>query len=459
MNSGLRTHAILLAAGGCLLLASCERPPVATVQHGYRGTGMEQVYNPRTLAEQDAKNVAPAALPAAPSEGPKAGQIYQNVKVLGDLSVGEFTRTMLAITSWVAPTQGCNYCHNPQNLADDSLYTKVVSRRMLQMTQHINADWKAHVANTGVTCYTCHRGQPVPAQVWFKPLVPASQGLIGNKAGQNSPARSVAYASLPSDPLTPFLSGASEIRVIGTSALPAGNRQSIKQTEWTYGLMMHMSQSLGVNCTYCHNSRSFAEWDQSSPQRVSAWHGIRMARNLNHDYLEPLTSVFPAARLGEGGDVAKISCATCHQGAYKPLYGAPMLKDYPELASSVKAKVSTTTTPAPAAAAVAAPRMAVINFAVGSTELPGDASATLEPLVKALMADPAANVSLSGFHSASGSLAVNEELAKRRAFAVRDMLLAAGVPKERVMLEKPQQTEANIAGEDRQARRVEVSMK
>jgi mono/diheme cytochrome c family protein len=26
------------------------------------------------------------------------------------------------------------------------------------------------------------------------------------------------------------------------------------------------------------------------------------------------------------GDVAKVNCATCHQGAYKPLYGASMLK-------------------------------------------------------------------------------------------------------------------------------------
>ena len=33
----------------------------------------------------------------------------------------------------------------------------------------------------------------------------------------------------------------------------------------------------------------------------------------------------------ESGDVAKVNCATCHQGAYKPLYGAAMAKHYPEL--------------------------------------------------------------------------------------------------------------------------------
>ena len=31
--------------------------------------------------------------------------------------------------------------------------------------------------------------------------------------------------------------------------------------------------------------------------------------------------------------MAKVACATCHQGAYKPLYGKSMLKDYPELAA------------------------------------------------------------------------------------------------------------------------------
>ncbi len=95
--------------------------------------------------------------------------------------------------------------------------------------------------------------------------------------------------------------------------------------------MIHMSESLGVNCTGCHNSRSFGNWEESTPQRVIAWHGIRMVRQLNVEYLEPLTPVFPAGRLGPMGDVAKINCATCHQGLNKPLNGVSMYADYPEL--------------------------------------------------------------------------------------------------------------------------------
>ena len=62
-------------------------------------------------------------------------------------------------------------------------------------------------------------------------------------------------------------------------ALAGDRSNSIKQTDWTYALMIHFSQSLGVNCTYCHNSRAFENWEQSTPQRVTAWHGIRMVRD------------------------------------------------------------------------------------------------------------------------------------------------------------------------------------
>ena len=322
---------LLLAA----LLVGCERFPMNTVQHGYRGTGMVQVYNPRTLETQDALNTAPAPLPAAATDGPRAKDVYKNVQVLGNLSAGEFVRVMTAMTNWVAPTEGCVYCHNPANFAEDTKYTKVVARRMVEMTRHINSDWKNHVAETGVTCYTCHRGNPVPAQVWFTaPPLDKGADFIGDLAGQNIAGKMVNLSSLPTDPLTPYLLEDKPIRVNGPTALPSGNRQSIKQAEWTYGLMTHMSNSLGVNCTYCHNSRSFQTWEGGPPQRVTAYYGIRMARDLNNDYMTPLTETFPPERKGAGGDVAKVSCATCHQGAYKPLYGTSMLKEHPELAAT-----------------------------------------------------------------------------------------------------------------------------
>ncbi len=336
----------------CAVLAvafafTLERPPVVAVQDGYRGLGQVQLYNVRALnsSQRQALNAVPAPEDKIDAAGTPSSQAYQNVQVLKDLDSNEFLRLMAAITKWVAPDQGCAYCHGESgNFADDSLYTKKVARRMLQMTQNINASWKTHVASVGVTCYTCHRGHPVPQNVWY--MNPnTTRGLLGNRAGQNAPAQTVGLTSLPNDPFTPFLEESKPIRVVSTTALPTGDRSSIKQAEWTYGLMMHMSQSLGVNCTYCHNTRSFYDWNQSSPQRVTAWYGIRMVRDLNTQYLGPLTGTFPASRLGPHGDVAKVNCATCHQGAYKPLYGASMLPDYAELAGPI----------APAAKPVASP--------------------------------------------------------------------------------------------------------
>lgn len=352
-RAGLGAWLCTLAAA--FVVAGCERPPVETVQRGYRGTAMDAVYNPRILAAQAANNALPFDPPMVPAVGPKASTVFKNLQVVGDLSVGEFTRLMVSITAWVAPEQGCSYCHAVgQSMASDSVYTKVVARRMLQMTRHINADWKTHVATTGVTCYSCHRGKPVPANIWFAPPVDAHfNGMVGNRAGQNAPAPSVGYASLPNDPFSRYLTVQAEqpnIRVIGPTALPTGNRQSTKQTEATYGLMMHMSTSLGVNCTYCHNSRSFGQWNTSSPQRVTAWYGIRMTRDLNTNYLDPLAGVFPVNRLGPTGDVPKLNCATCHQGAYKPLYGAKVLATHPELVGTPMAAPSEAASGAAAAA-------------------------------------------------------------------------------------------------------------
>ncbi len=447
------TAACGLAAA--FLLAGCERPPVESTQTGYRGTGIVQVVNPRIAAANAALHAAPPTTPPAGAEGPKARDVYQNVKVLGDLSVAEFSRHMVAITEWVSPEQGCNYCHNPGNLADDSKYTKVVSRRMIEMTQHLNVNWKDHVANTGVTCYTCHRGQPVPANVWFNPVVETPRIFIGDDAGQNKVARQAGLSSLPYDPFTPYLEQESPIRVGGPTALPTGNRASTKQAEFTYSLMIHMSSALGVNCTFCHNTRNFATWEDAPPQRVTAYHGIRMARDLNNAYIQPLAPVFPAERLGPGGDAAKANCATCHQGANKPLFGAQMAKDYSGLSALAQALAPGSTLPPPLAEAM----RSVMYFDVGSATLHGEQAKGLAQLVATMTATPTATATISGYHSASGELAANQELAKQRAFTVRDALLAAGIAEQRVVLDKPLQAEANIAGEDPVARRVEVTVK
>ena len=242
---------------------------MGTVQRGFRGTSLTYIYNPRTMDRLSEANAIPISVPYAGGVGLKAGAVYKNVQVLGDVDVGEFTRLMVNMTNWVAPNEGCAACHNIPTrtveqvldynfMADDSKYTKVVARRMLQMVKHINADWTPHVAQTGVTCYTCHRGQLVPSNVWFNNPGPAQAGGFAQApAGKNHPAVEAGGSALPLDPLTVFLEQHNEVRVQATEPLRQPAQSSIKQAEWTYALMVNMSQSLGVNCTYCHADQSF----------------------------------------------------------------------------------------------------------------------------------------------------------------------------------------------------------
>jgi photosynthetic reaction center cytochrome c subunit len=346
MNFGLKiVIGVVAFAFAVLVFTTFQNPTsVKEVQQGYRGLAEVQVsYAPTVKAQLAANQSPPADDPQEPS-GQPSSEVYQNVQVLKDLDSNEFLRLMNSITNWVAPKEGCAYCHDQENLAADTLYTKVVARRMLQMVSQINTTWKPHVGTTGVTCYTCHRGNPVPENIWFNDPRPSeSRGMAQEKLAKNVPSMVAGSTSLPGDVLSDFLDHENEIRVISTAALPGTDLHSIKQTEWTYGLMMHMSQSLGVNCTYCHNSRAFSDWSQSTPQRATAWYGIRMVRDLNVNYLDTLAKTFPHNRLGPTGDGPKLDCATCHNGVYKPLYGVSLFKDYPELA-----KVSQTAEAPPA---------------------------------------------------------------------------------------------------------------
>jgi photosynthetic reaction center cytochrome c subunit len=445
------TAAIL---GTAVLLTACERPPMLSSQNGYRGTGMDQVYNPRTVAANAPLHVAPPSEAPASPDGPKAGQVFQNLQVLGDLSIGELTRTMTAIASWVAPKEGCVYCHNLANLAEDSKYTKVVARKMIQMTQHINVDWKQHVAvaGVGVTCYTCHRGNPVPVNTWVSQVPSKQQGLLGWDAGQNKRADVVGLTALPYDPFSSYLTSNASIkpiRVYGPTPLPTnGNKIGTKQAEQTYALMMHISKALGVNCTFCHATQQFSTW-AGPVQRVTAWYGIRMAGELNDAYLKPLTATLPANRKGPMGDVLKVNCATCHQGANKPLFGAPMAKDYTAF-TVIRPLVAQIPVPAPDIDGL----LGKVLFETGKAELDPAAQDIIKAAAALLGSHPDVKVAISGYADRTGTPDANLELAKQRAFAVRDALKAGGVAESRIDLKKP---EFVIGGLEADARRVEIA--
>ncbi len=318
-----------------------------SLQTGPRGTGMEVVKFKSDLAKPDPDiDELLEDEPFYPEGGEElAGDIYENVQVLGGLTDDNFNRLMAAMTRWVAPEEGCAYCHGDGDLetyGEDTLYTKVVSRRMIEMTQNINENWDGHVnanGQVGVTCMTCHRGQNVPSDIWFK-MGNVNKAAAGWSANQNRATPLSSFTSLPSDALETYLLDYGTISVHDFESRVAGipgqdDYPGIQHAERTYALMNYIANSLGVNCVFCHNSRAFYDGGQVTPQWGTESLGIQMVLELNNDYLVPLKDTYPPERLGPVmQDAPKAACRTCHKGYQKPLQGTNVIKDWPELATT-----------------------------------------------------------------------------------------------------------------------------
>ena len=93
-------------------------------------------------------------------------------------------------------------------------------------------------------------------------------------------------------------------------------------------------------------------------------------------------------------------------------------------------------------------------FASGKADVAAGANEALADVVSGVAAGKKAIV--SGFHDATGDAALNAELSKKRAFAVRDALVALGASEGSIELRKPEDIKAS--GSNAEARRVEVML-
>jgi len=221
-------------------------------------------------------------------------------------------------------------------------YQYGVGAMMIAMTQNINENWAGHVqanAEVGVTCYTCHRGQPVPSEIWFS-IMPVTERTAGWSANQNRATSLSQSTSLPSDALESYLLDDQTIGVHDLESRVAGipgqdDYPGIQHAERTYSLMNYFSNSLGVNCVFCHNSRAFYDAGQVTPQWATASLGILMVQELNNDYIVPAGALLPEERLGpRNGDEPKVACKTCHKGYQQPLQGTNVIGAWPVLQST-----------------------------------------------------------------------------------------------------------------------------
>nr|WP_281170571.1 OmpA family protein [Ottowia thiooxydans] len=92
-------------------------------------------------------------------------------------------------------------------------------------------------------------------------------------------------------------------------------------------------------------------------------------------------------------------------------------------------------------------------FSTGKAELAAGSDKALADVVAGVQAGK--KVVISGYVDTTGNAAQNEELAKQRAFAVRDQLKTLGVAEDKIEFKKPENIEA---GAGKEARRVEVAL-
>jgi photosynthetic reaction center cytochrome c subunit len=188
------------------------------------------------------------------------------------------------------------------------------------------------------------------------------------------------------------------------------------------------------------HAQSFKSWE-GPPQRTTAWHGIRMARDLNNDYMVPLTGASRPDAWARRATWPRSTAPPATKAQYKPLYGAQMAKDYPALMA-----------PAAAAAAAALPPpvaealRSVLYFGVGSPTLEGEQAKGLAQLIDADGQARRPVASISGYHSAAGTWR-QPGAGQAARLQVRDAIWPPASP-TRVKLHKPVQAEANLAGED-----------
>lgn len=127
----------------------------------------------------------------------------------------------------------------------------------------------------------------------------------------------------------------------------------------------------------------------------------------------------------------------------------------PKPATTVAEVTETVTVTIPAGAGIRV-QGGVVNFyfATSSADLAPGAAEALATVIQGVEGGRKAVV--SGFHDTTGDAAINEQLARKRAEMVRDVLAGLGVPAGKIELQKPAVTAGS--GNDAEARRVEVKL-
>ncbi len=96
-----------------------------------------------------------------------AGSKFKNVTALTEMPADQMGKVMNIMSASLGVD--CQFCHDKTDFSKEDVAHKSVGRQMIEMTLELNK--RSFRGRSEVTCYTCHRGQPVPlALVPFEPI-------------------------------------------------------------------------------------------------------------------------------------------------------------------------------------------------------------------------------------------------------------------------------------------------
>lgn len=297
--------------------------------------------------------------------GVQAGQAWVqanpnpiNVQVLTGMTTAQIWTYMQQYVSGGLGVS-CQYCHNTANFASDEFPQKVAARNMLWLVNDINANYIVNLPNwrgNYVQCATCHNNKPngleafspvfvksvPPIMVTVDPLDETGKPITdpaAKPAAIQDPLKlqdAVLYYVYnyqvwkPYDPAVPGTGR-------GSLALVYDGGRTQDQVTINQNVMNSLAWGLGTNCTYCHNSRNFPDFETDAAgtqlNPLYGWNKLKAQQMLQlTTWLQANWTTYGAIAkdtiptASEGG-ASKLSyrlldgkyynvpgCYTCHQG-------------------------------------------------------------------------------------------------------------------------------------------------
>lgn len=305
------------------------------------------------------------------NEGVQAGQAWVqeypntvNVQVLQGMSSAQIWTYMQQYVSGGLGV-GCQYCHNINNFASDEIPQKASARAMLRLVNDVNSEFIVGLPNwrgNYVQCATCHNNQPNNMEGFgaqFANSVPPIQVVVDPLDEQGQPI--IDPALKPAEIAEPVLLTDSILFYIynyqvwrpfdendpesgrGSLALTLEDGRTQEQVTINQNVMNYQSWSLGVGCTFCHNSRNFVAYETdpagnlANPvyalNKLKAQRMMQLTTWLAANWLEygavgnaaiPTireggASEYSYRQLSDGQFYNVPGCYTCHQGNSVPL--------------------------------------------------------------------------------------------------------------------------------------------